>query len=59
MTGSSSTVVHCPLPPDDPTQRRPDIGLARSVLRWQPEVDLRDGLTRAAAYFEKIVCGGG
>jgi len=59
VTGSSSTVVHCPLPPDDPTQRRPDIGLARSVLRWQPEVDLRDGLTRAAAYFEKIVCGGG
>src|SRR5206468_3842528 len=47
VTGSSSTVVHCPLPPDDPTQRRPDIGLARPVLRWQPGVDLRAGLAGA------------
>jgi dTDP-glucose 4,6-dehydratase len=44
LTGSSSEVVHEALPVDDPQQRKPDITLARQLLGWEPEVQLRDGL---------------
>ncbi len=44
MTGSSSRVEHRPLPADDPVQRRPDIGLARERLGWEPRVVLEEGL---------------
>ena len=47
-----------PLPQDDPTQRCPDIGRARSVLGWQPEVDLEDGLVRTIAHFDRLLSGG-
>ncbi|MBW3547075.1 MAG: GDP-mannose 4,6-dehydratase [Actinobacteria bacterium] len=50
VTGSSSSVVFEPLPVDDPTQRRPDIALARRVLGWEPEVSLREGLARTACW---------
>jgi dTDP-glucose 4,6-dehydratase len=50
VTGSSSEIVYEPLPVDDPTQRRPDITLAREVLGWEPQVDLREGLARTAAF---------
>src|ERR1700690_3166843 len=46
LTGSSSQIVHEELPTDDPKQRQPDIGLARELLGWSPEVSLRDGLAR-------------
>jgi nucleoside-diphosphate-sugar epimerase len=52
ITGSSSEIIFEPLPQDDPTQRRPDIGLATSLLGWVPEVPLREGLQRTAAWFE-------
>jgi UDP-glucuronate decarboxylase len=52
ITGSSSEVIHEPLPVDDPTQRRPDISLARSVLGWEPRVSIREGLARTVSYFE-------
>ena len=52
VTGSSSSVVFEPLPVDDPTQRRPDIALARRVLGWEPEVSLREGLARTACWLE-------
>ncbi len=48
--GSSSTIVHRPLPPDDPTRRRPDITLARERLGWEPTTPLAEGLARTAAY---------
>jgi dTDP-glucose 4,6-dehydratase len=51
VTGSSSEIVHAPLPADDPARRRPDISLARSELGWEPVVDLLDGLRRTAASF--------
>jgi dTDP-glucose 4,6-dehydratase len=51
VTGSSSEVVFESLPVDDPTQRRPDITLARELLGWEPRVDLREGLARTAAWF--------
>ncbi len=52
VTGSTSSVIHHPRPVDDPAQRRPDIGLARELLGWEPEVKLRDGLVRTAGWFE-------
>jgi dTDP-glucose 4,6-dehydratase len=51
VTGSSSEIVHEDLPVDDPTQRRPDISLAREHLGWEPQVDLREGIARTAAWF--------
>jgi len=46
LTGSSSEIVYEALPVDDPQQRRPDIALARELLGWEPEVELREGLRR-------------
>ena len=46
-------MVEEPLPVDDPTQRQPDITLARERLGWEPTVDLREGLTRTAEYFTR------
>ena len=56
LTGSSSKIVHQPLPPDDPKQRCPDIALAHKLLGgWNPQVLLREGLTKAIAYFEQLL----
>ena len=46
VTGSDSEIVFEALPTDDPQVRRPDIGLARDLLGWEPEIELRDGLER-------------
>jgi dTDP-glucose 4,6-dehydratase len=60
VTGSRSEIVHEALPTDDPQQRRPDVSLAREVLGWEPEVDLREGLRRTieAAGVEALVGAG-
>lgn len=52
---SKSKIVHKPLPADDPKQRRPDIALARSKLRWSPKVRLKDGLKKTIAYFIEVL----
>ncbi len=57
LTGSRSEVVRRPLPVDDPMQRCPDIALARSLLDWQPRIDLDDGLKRTIAYFRDLLGG--
>ncbi len=54
-TGSASTIVYEPLPQDDPTQRQPDITLAREHLGWTPTVELREGLVDTAAYFASLL----
>jgi nucleoside-diphosphate-sugar epimerase len=51
VTGSVSELTFEPLPQDDPTQRKPDITLAREQLSWEPSVRLRTGLERTAEYF--------
>ena len=51
LTGSRSKLVRRPLPADDPRQRRPDISLARKVIKWKPVVPLREGLKRTIEYF--------
>jgi UDP-glucuronate decarboxylase len=55
LTNSPSKIVHKPLPSDDPTQRRPDITLARDKLGWEPKIHLADGLQRTIAYFEELL----
>jgi dTDP-glucose 4,6-dehydratase len=54
ITGSHSEISFEPLPIDDPTQRRPDISLARRVLGWEPKVDLHQGLERTIAWFASL-----
>jgi UDP-glucuronate decarboxylase len=54
MTGSASRIVFRELPQDDPTQRRPDIALAREKLGWEPLVPLEEGLKRTIAYFQTV-----
>ncbi|MEX0649385.1 MAG: UDP-glucuronic acid decarboxylase family protein [Candidatus Andersenbacteria bacterium] len=51
MTGSDSVIEYRPLPEDDPKQRQPDISLAKQILKWQPTVDLEEGLTKTIDYF--------
>lgn len=55
ITGSSSKIIHEPLPADDPKQRQPNISLAREKLGWTPRVPLREGLTKTIAYFEGLL----
>ena len=51
MTGSKSRLVYKPLPTDDPKQRRPDITRARTLLGWEPKVQLEEGLVKTIEYF--------
>jgi UDP-glucuronate decarboxylase len=53
LVGGKSKIVFKPLPADDPRQRRPDISLARKVLKWEPKVPLKEGLKRTIDYFKK------
>jgi dTDP-glucose 4,6-dehydratase len=55
MTGSSSQIVYRPLPTDDPKQRRPDITRARTLLGWEPKVQLEEGLVKTIEYFKTKV----
>jgi len=55
MTGTSSELIDKPLPEDDPTQRCPDISMARDVLDWQPTIELQEGLERTIAYFKSVL----
>jgi UDP-glucuronate decarboxylase len=54
LTNSRSKIVFKPLPADDPIQRRPDIGLAKQKLGWQPKIELEEGLQRTIEYFKKF-----
>ncbi|MEX6505868.1 UDP-glucuronic acid decarboxylase family protein [Jiella sp. M17.18] len=51
VVGTSPEIRFEPLPVDDPTRRRPDIGLARRHLEWEPKVSLEEGLRATAEYF--------
>ena len=53
--GSTSKVVHMPLPKDDPQRRCPDITLAKKVLDWEPQVDLKDGLKTTIDWYRKLI----
>ena len=51
LTASKSPIEYRPLPVDDPTQRQPDISLAREILGWEPRIALREGLSRTIEWF--------
>ena len=55
LTGSTSKLIHMPLPQDDPKQRRPDITKAKQYLDWEPTVALEQGLERTIAYFRQAI----
>lgn len=55
IIGSSSKIVHKPLPADDPKQRQPDITLAKEKLGWEPTIQLEEGLTKTVAYFDDLL----
>ncbi len=55
MTGSKSKIVHLPLPQDDPTQRQPDISLAKKTLDWEPKTGLDRGLSTTIDYFLNLL----
>ena len=53
-TGSKSKIVVMPLPQDDPTQRQPEINLAKNKLNWNPNIHLDEGLRRTIEYFKDL-----
>jgi dTDP-glucose 4,6-dehydratase len=55
LTGSRSTIVHKPLPEDDPKVRRPDIARARTILKWEARVERKEGLRRTIEYFRSQI----
>jgi UDP-glucuronate decarboxylase len=55
LTGSSSKIIHKPLPQDDPRQRRPDISMADKELSWAPKTKLKEGLVQTIAYFDSLL----
>lgn len=55
LTGSRSELVFKPLPSDDPTQRCPDIRVAREVMGWEPAIRLEAGLKKTIAYFDQLL----
>jgi UDP-glucuronate decarboxylase len=57
LVGGKSKLTFYPLPADDPKQRQPDITLAKSKLKWEPKVNLEDGLKETIAYFRKLLNG--
>jgi len=55
LTNSKSKIVRMPLPPDDPTQRQPNIDLAKKELDWEPKIQLNEGLIKTIDYFASII----
>jgi UDP-glucuronate decarboxylase len=55
ITGSKSIINFEPLPQDDPTQRKPDISLAKKRLNWEPKIELEEGLIKTIEYFKKTL----
>ena len=55
MSGSKSKIVNHPLPSDDPTQRKPDISLAKEQLGWEPSIALREGLEKTLPSFKAMI----
>jgi dTDP-glucose 4,6-dehydratase len=52
LTGSKSRIIFCPLPQNDPKVRQPDISKAKTILKWEPKIGRREGLSRTLQYFK-------
>ena len=55
LTNSKSEIIFKSLPEDDPKQRKPDITLAKSILNWEPSIQLNEGLEKTIEYFKRII----
>jgi UDP-glucuronate decarboxylase len=55
LTNSKSKIIFKPLPSDDPTQRQPNIDLAKKTLNWKPKIELEEGLIKTIDYFKTIL----
>lgn len=55
LTNSKSQIKFIPLPADDPTQRKPNIDLAKKELNWEPKIQLNEGLVKTIEYFDKLL----
>lgn len=55
IINTQSNIVYHPLPLDDPTNRKPDISLAKKILNWEPETDLINGLKKTVKYIKKDI----
>lgn len=55
LTNSKSQIIYKPLPSDDPTQRQPDISLAKKELDWEPKIDIEEGLMKTINYFKELI----
>ena len=55
LTQTSSRLINRPLPEDDPTQRCPDISFVKKTLKWQPKIELEEGLKRTIHYFKNVL----
>lgn len=53
LTNSESTIIYHPLPSDDPMKRKPDISKAKSMLGWEPSIQLKEGIEKTVDYFMK------
>jgi dTDP-glucose 4,6-dehydratase len=58
LTGSASSIAYQPLPTDDPKRRQPDITRARTLLGWEPRVQLREGLKLTIEWFKEAAARG-
>jgi UDP-glucuronate decarboxylase len=54
LTGNNVAFEKRPLPPDDPSRRRPDITLAKRHLNWEPQISLREGIQKTIDWFRSI-----
>jgi dTDP-glucose 4,6-dehydratase len=52
LAKSKSKIIYKPLPTDDPKVRRPDITKARKILKWEPKINLEEGLKQTIQYFK-------
>jgi nucleoside-diphosphate-sugar epimerase len=55
VTGSKSEIIYKELPQDDPKQRRPDISKAIELLKWQPKIQLLEGIRKTVDYFRFVI----
>jgi UDP-glucuronate decarboxylase len=55
QTGSSSRIMHLPLPSDDPKVRKPDLTNTKAALGWQAKINLATGVAKTIPYFQKIL----
>lgn len=58
LTNSKSRIIYKPLPEDDPKQRQLNIELANKELKWEPKIQLDEGLKKTISYFERLLSNG-